>query len=398
MTHASRDLDAYLGEVQRFWPESDAPRLQRGRGQDRSCYAFLVVPSPSRPRLLLPAGNAAAAARAMLRFSSALSPRDTATRLAVSMALRAHVRPALPHRILVPDHGDSLRAHLSDRLGEPVDFSLGLGTVRVNRKPVLQVFDRRGRVLAFAKVGTSDVSRGDVGGEVAALRRLGAADLPARLEVPRLLDESTWRGLLVAVMTPLHTTLWQRPARLWELPLALMTGFAESFGEGERPLDELPLWEWLTRTPSRLPREADRFAAALDQLQTRATGPLPSGAWHGDWTPWNQSRGRGRLQLWDWERFETGVPVGLDRCHYGVQAVTRRDGMRVRPVLDGLRHAGLDAADRVDRLLGGVYLATIAARYLRSAAAGDEGAVVAPSGLVMLDALTVWLSAESGLS
>jgi hypothetical protein len=257
---------------------------------------------------------------------------------------------------------------------------------------VLQVFDRRGRVLAFAKVGTSEVSRRDVGGEVVALRRLAAADLPAGLDVPALLDESTWRGLLVAVMSPLPTTFRQRPSRMWELPAALMTGFAASFGEGSRALEEVPLWARLSDSPSRLGGHGAAFAELLERLRSRASRPVPVGAWHGDWTPWNQSRTGGRLQLWDWERFETGVPVGLDRCHYGVQTMTRSAGMTVGAVLGGLRHAGLAGDDDADVVLGGVYLATIAARYLRSAAAGGEGAVVAPSGEVMLEALTTWLS------
>ncbi len=57
------------------------------------------------------------------------------------------------------------------------------------------------------------------------------------------------------------------------------------------------------------------------------------------------SRRHGRLQLWDWERFETGVPLGLDRCHYGVNAVCRRDGVGLASVMRGLELAGI-ANDR----------------------------------------------------
>ena len=94
----------------------------------------------------------------MLRFSAALSAPDTVKRLGVSGLLRGRAYAPFQDRITVEERAGSLRSHLGDVFGEPVDLSLGLGTARANRKPVLQVFDARGRSLAFVKIGVTPVT------------------------------------------------------------------------------------------------------------------------------------------------------------------------------------------------------------------------------------------------
>src|SRR5205823_2810261 len=44
------------------------------------------------------------------------------------------------------------------------------------------------------------------------------------------------------------------------------------------------------------------------------------------WTPWNMTMSRGRAIVWDWERFQTGIPVGYDAIHYRLQDAVIRDG------------------------------------------------------------------------
>jgi len=140
----------------------------------------------------------------------------------------------------------------------------------------------------------------------------------------------------------------------------------------------------LTESPTR-----DRLDTALTRLEQLAgdRDTVP-GAWHGDWTPWNMARRHGRIQLWDWERFDTGVPQGLDRCHYGVNAVCRRDGVSTRAALEGLRLAGVDPTSNSteDLLLAGTYLAAITCRYLLGADS-ELGSTVRERSLIMLDTL-----------
>ncbi len=139
-----------------------------------------------------------------------------------------------------------------------------------------------------------------------------------------------------------------------------------------------------------------RLGDALEQLRLASEDrPLPFGAWHGDWTPWNMSRRRGRLQLWDWERFETGVPMGLDRCHYGVNTITHTQGFDQGSIVRGLELAGIPEEPGSDEhLVAAAYLAAIACRYLVGAE-GHRGETIADRAEVMLETLCAWLGAPA---
>jgi hypothetical protein len=193
-------------------------------------------------------------------------------------------------------------------------------------------------------------------------------------------------------MTPLETTFRQRPGRQFVVPVEAMSLLHGRFADGYRPLAEMPFWDPMVQAQAALrPSEARaRLGEALEVLG-RTEDVLQVGAWHGDWTPWNMSRRRGRLQLWDWERFERGVPLGLDRCHYGVNAISRRDGVSVDSVMRGLHLAGIDNEPSTEaHAVGAAYLATITCRYL-SGAETEAGSLIADRSLVMLDALCTWL-------
>ena len=249
--------------------------------------------------------------------------------------------------------------------------------------------------MGFVKLGVSDRTRADVGGEAAALRRLAdVAPLPG-LELPELIHDGPWGEIRVVVMSALNTSMWQRPAKDPHPPTTAMQVLHEAFHEGRLPLTQSAVWQRLlvatdTVTDS---QTRSRLTDALARLaEIAGERPLPIGAWHGDWTPWNMARRRRRVQLWDWERFETGVPHGLDVCHYGVNTICRRDGIRLPSVLAGLSSVGFDraAVDDERRVVAGTYLATITCRYLLSAQ-GDFGERITDASQVMLDALCIWV-------
>ncbi|MDQ4037768.1 MAG: hypothetical protein M3313_05335, partial [Actinomycetota bacterium] len=116
---------------------------------------------------------------------------------------------------------------------------------------------------------------------------------------------------------------------------------------------------------------------------------LDFAAWHGDWSPWNMAwRGR-RVQLWDWERFESGVPVGMDRTHYVLSALARTEGFNARTIARALALPSAREYARPSQqdVLGLIYLAVIVNRYLTSSHHEHPGPVQARAAAA-LEALT----------
>jgi len=386
-------MNALLQTVERLWPAARDVSVVSGRGAGAGGsddQHLLVVPDATSVRLLVPEQRRAAAA-AMRRYSAAISTRELVQRLLLGGALRMTARWPLPDRVRISGPtGDSLQSHLGDVLGEHVTVSLGIGSIRANRKPVLGVFDRRGRAVAFVKVGDSPVSTAHVRGEAGALTTVGERTW-RMLEVPELLYTGTWHGMFVLVMSTLAATAWQGRNSQWRVPDEAMAELAGAFDDGKMTLAETPMWRKCIAAVDRIGDDSarGRLATGLNGVAERhGSCRVSVGAWHGDFTPWNMARRRGRVQLWDWERFETGVPVGLDRVHYVVHTLTRNRGFTATTVLDGVGRAtsGLPGGPSANAAVGAAYLASLSCRYL-AAAEGEGGEAIADHASVVVEAL-----------
>lgn len=392
---SDRPIDVLLSTVQALFPDGAVELRHGGRGRSAQSLGdgsveLAVVPDAARARLLIPAGHRAPS-RALARYSSALGARETLERAAVGVATRAVGTRLLPDAITVERSGsDDVLGLLADVLGHPVAISLGVGTARANRKPVLGVLDQRGRLVAYAKVGDTPVAREHVRGEAAALRRIAAPSWRS-ITVPSLLAEREWNGMLVVVMSALDTAP-MRPARHPALaPEQAMSEIVRAFDEGWMELADTPLvHRMLARAATMSASDTTRtLTAALEQLLERhGDQRVRVGGWHGDFAPWNVARRRGRLAVWDWERFGTGVPEGLDRVHWAVNVRTRERGFQVDTVRDAVAESRRTAPAGPGRtaLPGEVHLAALACRYL-AAAEGPGGAAIASNAVVVLEAL-----------
>lgn len=373
--------DALLSAARSLWPGST---IELGGGGDGEVLA--AVPDLARARLLVPLRSSVAAGAAVRRISAASTHREVVTRLTVDATIRATHGRVLHDRVVVhPAPGvDTLGDHLARVLGGPVTFALGVGPARVNRKPVLQVFDERGRPVAFVKVGDSVQARADVGAEAVALRRLRERSFAA-LAVPRLHDVSEWNGMLVLVMSALRPrpTVRRRPA----VPHDAMSELACAFRAPPTRLGELAWWQRRralvdTVTDDRLRAS---LSAGWDAVTDRhGSAVVGVGAWHGDWTPWNMAYARSTALVWDWERFEEGAPLGLDSPHFVVQRAVRAAGLDPAVVLHAL--GGRRAPSAYADLLDDVYLLAISARYAALLHA-ERGADVAHAARTMAAAL-----------
>jgi hypothetical protein len=168
-----------------------------------------------------------------------------------------------------------------------------------------------------------------------------------------------------------------------DIAIATLREIAERSGRSRSPLAEHPYWPSLRARVENAGGKGPRpdVGAILDGLEERhGADSIDFGAWHGDLAPGNTSIVGGRLHLWDWERSEAGVPLGLDPIHFHYQLVSFAGGRRVREAIrGGLERAepalgSLGVARDHHRLLGSLYLLERYVRYEEGRSEGTLGA------------------------
>ncbi|MGW9197785.1 hypothetical protein [Micromonospora chersina] len=358
---------AYLGELAGLiWPEPAEPALRKGGG------GWVVVPSASRPRLLVPTGSGRAAASAVRHSTEAVGRKARLVRQGLATAFRLGLGPLVFRDRLVVT-GGGLDAYLAEVLGERALVSLHIGPARANRKPVLQLLAPDGGALGYAKLGVDPLTRALVEAEAAALRRL--ADLPlGPVTVAGVRHHGDWHGHALLVQEALPVRLPRAtPAAAEAAERAAMVAVAGCLGVRRRS------WAGSDHA-ARLADAVDALGARPEAGRLRAAlktvGDLDPtvafGAWHGDWNGGNSAvLADGRVLVWDWERFEADVPVGYDELHRAVQTAIGNDGVEpveaARALIAGADRAlaPFDPDGRGADLVAVLYLVELAARYLR---------------------------------
>jgi len=350
-----------------IWPGS---RLTVGRLRSPGLQ-FVLLPSSAEPRLVVPLSSSRAAAAVVLAHGRLSRGRS----LARSRALAAGLRSGLAVRMLrdrltvepsiaVPGLDD----HLRELIGRPVAIGFRLGPPRANRKPVIQVVDLDGELLGFAKLGINPLTDRLVANEASALTSLAAARL-ARLEVPPLRFAGMWQGHQWLLQGPLTRPRGRR-VHDPDLLRQAMVEVSSIGGVESIELSQLIWWESTVRALDPLQgRPADALRSAAAEISSAGGRRLLRvGAWHGDWNPGNYSVSGQRALVWDWERFERGVPVGFDALHHGLHAAISRGvpaGRAARQVLSDSGHllAPFGVASSDAPLVAALYLLTIGVRY-----------------------------------
>jgi hypothetical protein len=341
---------------------------------------YLLVPDRERPRLLVPAHDRRVAAAAVARYAEPQSRFARLKRDAVVAALRSGLSTALLRdRVRTGGGSDTIETYLSEALGTEVHLSIHIGPARANRKPVLQLLTPTGTTVAFAKLGTNELTRALVRAEAAALHTLGGAAL-RQVAVPAVRHCGTWRGheVLVQAALPVWHPKVSLPA---EQRASAMREVAVCRGVTAARLTASAYWAGLVARLSTVVEHADghQLDRAAGRIGTTAGEVgLEFGSWHGDWAPWNMRPVAGSVLVWDWERFSTGVPVGFDALHFDLQQRISRQSDGAAAVRGTLAAAPdllapFDVTERAAvRLTALLYLIDLAVRYLtdRQAEAG----------------------------
>ncbi|GAA4202859.1 hypothetical protein GCM10022252_59640 [Streptosporangium oxazolinicum] len=278
-------------------------------------------------------------------------------------------------RVTVSSGRDGIESHLSEVFGTPVRVTLRVRPARrANRKPILEARAADGPI-AFVKIGDTDLTRELVAHEARTLGLLSGVPLKTVVP-PAVLHHGSWRGLSVLALTPL-------PVRRGRIPRDVLTDAIAEIAriphgdpaEGNPARGNPAPGDPPPGDPARTGPFPGNPAPAGSPPEDAAANRGPEGpprdrgfSWHGDLTPWNISRGPdGRLLVWDWERFGTGVPLGFDAVHHFFQRALRRDDPAtaaracVARALRILAPFGLSAAE--SRLTALRYLIALADRH-----------------------------------
>ena len=371
------------------------PPLEVRTGDRGTSRAWAAVPSPASPRLLVPLGSRRSMARVVRRQLSGRRPRTRVVREVLTVAAATGVLrlPAFRVGVTGADSGPvGVEEVLGDVLGRAdLALTLPVGPPRANRKPVLQVTDTEGRVLAYAKVGDRTLTRALVRREAAALAGLEHHELRA-VRTPRLLGHREWGAHAVLVQEALdiptdRLTGEAAHRRLLEVVRDVASTGTSTGAGAPVPWAEHPYRSTLESRIAEL--EQTRGGEVVASLRAHADSlpahlPLGVAAWHGDLNPGNVALVDGPCPVWDWERYEAGVVPGLDLLHHELHAgitvhgVGPRDAARV--LLDQapatLAPLGLDP--EASEVVARVYLLTLGCRYLvddQEAAGGHLGRI-----------------------
>lgn len=387
-----RSVDPYAVQVAgQLWPGHGTPTVVRrpGRVPAGAARDWWVLPSAGHARMLVPVGHPTAA-RMLTRHGGGRAQR--VARALLARGVRTGALAALPvPRLRVATADDtatcSLEAVLGDLLGTPVATGVLLGTPRVNRKPVVQVFDPTGRTVAFVKVGTDDATRRLVRRESANLARLQAAGLTL-VQPPEVLLAGPLGDLELLVLSPLASSQQERSSAP-PLPLEAMAEVAAVSVPQRLALASTPFWQSVQRAAAGLDGAGgSRMRDLVGRVDVRwGASTVVTGSWHGDWAPWNMGLLDGRVQVWDWERFDVAGLWGLDVVHFAAQRVrhaapdaasAERSLLQEVPVL--VASLAPHGRDQDPTLLVVAYLAALALRLNCGDSDGDAGGPVPATG------------------
>jgi hypothetical protein len=375
---------------------ADSPRAWAGLGEPPSGFRIVeslaVLPGARAPRLLVPTSSSRAGATSLRQFNQGMTQGARLRKAAIGAAFRTgawrltkrdRMTVALAPDVLPSDWSELfLGAHLRELLEiEALTFSVSLGPLRANIKPVLQLLTPSGRAVAYAKLGWNRLTSRIVSHEASVLRGWKEHP-PSTFDVPDLVRTSTWSGRDVIVTSPVPHPLVRRGRFNTPVPLDVYAEIAARGGTETAPLAARAYWPALRARVDEVTDRSrgSRVAAILDRIEAvHGAAELAFGTWHGDLAPGNTSLVDGRLHIWDWERSATGVPVGLDPIHFHYQLAAFANGRNV-PAAVGRGLEGASATlealgiPRVrHRMLASVYLLERYVRYQEGRSEGTLG-------------------------
>ena len=307
--------------------------------------SFGALPSAASPRLLVPLGAPRASSRAVRDYGNAGPLAVRIAKSVVSWALQIpgaeHLFPSSLHVYVEATGGNgaphqSFVSHLQEVFDRPhIEIAIWIGGEnRANRKPILQILTPSGEPLGYGKVGWNSLTRELVRNEAAVLGTFSTRPRsPAHFSVPRVLDFTEWQGLEILVVAPFHGSSGRTGPGAFGVPIEAPILATQEVGR-LAPTQHVALaasrfWKRTRRRIAMVTRELPSgpgrpLRRIAEHLEDRfGEIEMTFASWHGDWSPANMTYIDGQLFVWDWERSDDVVPLGLDAVHFCFQMAAK---------------------------------------------------------------------------
>jgi hypothetical protein len=363
VTSEYEDFDA-TAVVSSIGKNGNTQQLAR-RGYTRT-HRFVVLPSQSEPRWLLPLGDRQLTREGFRIYTPYAPVARILKNLAATVMEAGWTGWARNHVLVASKKPLPLEVLIGEVTGErePI-FALSLGTPGQMRKLTVQVMRPGGEILGYIKLPLTQAASTRIRHEAAVLERLWS--YPAlRRHLPRVLHAGEWESGYILFQSrgpsspgeiefgPAHVDFLKT---LWNVKRTMKPG-------------EVLVRDIAARWRKALPRLGDKWRALGEATLERAGRELagatiPCGIMHGDFAPWNTRTENGRLFVYDWEASDWEAPNLWDAFHFHLQveSLLNRKG----------RNGFLAGRPPAERASFWMYLLRSSCQQLDEAAPGSHG-------------------------
>ena len=296
--------------------------LGRKSFESAKSYAFLP---PNSGNILVPIGDSRMTMAGLNLYVPGKWLNRLALRIAKTVSAAGFPKTLGIKRVVVARKSGSLADGqylvnwLSRKIGQPVeDVSIYNGWT----KTVLQLLDRQGHVIGFAKIANTELGRQGILRETDALRHLETAPTLKNL-VPRILSSGDWQRCTFQVQTAPALGPRKFTAKLTRAHLDFLTRLSQT-DQREMLLEQWPcwpvIWNWAHDGQFSSPKESEIVRTTVGECaDILRNAKIPFHRIHGDFSPWNALMGADGLGVVDWEESEeNGLPL-FDAINFAVK-------------------------------------------------------------------------------
>jgi hypothetical protein len=193
------------------------------------------------------------------------------------------------------------------------------GTPGPHRKLVAQLMDGQGNILGYVKASRTGAASALLRHEAFVIGQLRMLDIQSAW-IPNVLFHGTVGDATVLAIDTLKTLRSQCPTRLQGMHIAFLSELTALTASTWAMPGETLLSGWNTQVrqlSNALSAEwCERLRGALECLADAPGLVAPKGLAHGDFTPTNTFRHRGRLCVFDWEYAGGAYPADFDLIRF----------------------------------------------------------------------------------